>query len=284
MNEEFLTGALGWKGERGYSAYEIAVQNGYEGTEQDWLATLGTSSHFSEDKTIYTTSTSSTTSVSLPNSYTSSSIVEVYVNGQRLNSNEYEVDTTNRLIIFTNTITVSGTIIEVVITTMSTNNLPIVNTINSSSTNDTAPGTKATYDFVKGEEENYYSKTEIDTTLGNYYTKTQTDAKYFEKGNIVKISLSDVKLNPTGLGSIVVNYPTGCNRSNMNLISFKIKKHGGGTYDYTMFGTRRYLGETSSIGEPSLTITYQDNAMYVSGTAWWFSDVQQDIDLIFMKI
>lgn len=270
MNEEFLTGALGWKGERGYSAYEIAVQNGYEGTEQDWLATLGTSSHFSEDKTIYTTSTSSTTSVSLPNSYTSSSIVEVYVNGQRLNSNEYEVDTINRLIIFTNTITVSGTIIEVVITTMSTNNLPIVNTINSSSTNDTAPGTKTTYDFVKGEEE-------------NYYTKTQTDAKYFEKGNIVKISLSDVKLYPTGLGSIVVNYPTGCNRSNMNLISFKIKKHDGATFDYTMYGSRRSNSGTN-IPEPSLTIAYQDNAMYVSGTAWWFIDDQQDIDLIFMKI
>ena len=33
---------------------------------------------------------------------------------------------------------------------MSTNNLPIVDSINSSSTNDTAPGTKATYDFVNG--------------------------------------------------------------------------------------------------------------------------------------
>jgi len=34
-------GALGFKGERGYSAYEIAVQNGYEGTEQQWIEHFG---------------------------------------------------------------------------------------------------------------------------------------------------------------------------------------------------------------------------------------------------
>lgn len=32
-----LRGQLGYKGERGYSAYEIAVQNGYEGTEAEWV-------------------------------------------------------------------------------------------------------------------------------------------------------------------------------------------------------------------------------------------------------
>lgn len=31
-------GSLGFKGERGYSAYEIAVQHGYVGTEDEWLA------------------------------------------------------------------------------------------------------------------------------------------------------------------------------------------------------------------------------------------------------
>lgn len=31
-------GTLGFKGERGYSAYEIAVQHGYIGTEDEWLA------------------------------------------------------------------------------------------------------------------------------------------------------------------------------------------------------------------------------------------------------
>lgn len=31
-----LRGQLAYKGERGYSAYEIAVQNGYTGTEEEW--------------------------------------------------------------------------------------------------------------------------------------------------------------------------------------------------------------------------------------------------------
>lgn len=36
--EDILRGALCFKGSRGYSAYEIAVQNGYEGTEEQWVA------------------------------------------------------------------------------------------------------------------------------------------------------------------------------------------------------------------------------------------------------
>ena len=40
-------GVLGFKGERGYSAYEIAVKNGYQGTEQEWI------DHFGLDLTDY---------------------------------------------------------------------------------------------------------------------------------------------------------------------------------------------------------------------------------------
>ena len=39
--ENLLKATVGFKGESGDSAYEIAVKNGFEGTEQDWLATLG---------------------------------------------------------------------------------------------------------------------------------------------------------------------------------------------------------------------------------------------------
>ena len=39
--QETLDGELGYKGERGYSAYEIAVLHGYEGTEQDWIDHFG---------------------------------------------------------------------------------------------------------------------------------------------------------------------------------------------------------------------------------------------------
>lgn len=47
MDTKESKGALGFKGERGYSAYEIAVQNGYEGTEQQWI------DHFGLDLTGY---------------------------------------------------------------------------------------------------------------------------------------------------------------------------------------------------------------------------------------
>jgi hypothetical protein len=40
---EILRGVLGFKGEKGDSAYDIAVKNGFQGTEQDYLATLGAS-------------------------------------------------------------------------------------------------------------------------------------------------------------------------------------------------------------------------------------------------
>lgn len=45
-----LKGQLGWKGERGYSAYEIAVQNGYEGTEEEWAESFINSENY-YDKT-----------------------------------------------------------------------------------------------------------------------------------------------------------------------------------------------------------------------------------------
>jgi microcystin-dependent protein len=57
-----LKGTLGYKGERGYSAYETAVQNGFEGTIQEWLDTLGTlepnSVEFKSNKTTEVNDTS----------------------------------------------------------------------------------------------------------------------------------------------------------------------------------------------------------------------------------
>lgn len=37
IQQKKLIGNIGYKGERGYSAYEIAVQNGFIGTEEEWL-------------------------------------------------------------------------------------------------------------------------------------------------------------------------------------------------------------------------------------------------------
>ena len=41
VNEYEAEGRLGFKGETGLSAYELAVKHGYEGTEQDWIDHFG---------------------------------------------------------------------------------------------------------------------------------------------------------------------------------------------------------------------------------------------------
>lgn len=137
----YLEAQLGFKGERGYSAYEIAVQNGYEGTEQDWLATLGTSSHFSQDSTSYI-AVEGQTDFNLPTTYTSDSFVSVYVDGKKLSEDEYTI--ANNKVVLTNS-TTEGTKVEVVEVSMSTNNLPIVTTLSADSTNDTVPSALYVY-------------------------------------------------------------------------------------------------------------------------------------------
>lgn len=144
---EILKGKLGWKGERGYSAYEIAVQNGFEGTEQDWLATLGTSSHFDENYALYTITDTDIKQYNLPSTYVTGTFISAYLNGARLNQDEYSVDETNSKIIIEDGVSLSvDDKLEVVENFLATNNLPIVSTIDAQSTNDTAPGSKCVYD------------------------------------------------------------------------------------------------------------------------------------------
>lgn len=149
MESNILNGYIGFKGEQGLSAYDIAVANGFEGTEQDWLANLGTSSIFNQYKSIVTT-TGETTNIDAPKEYTNTAFIEIFENGLRLNKNQYSIATVNEKyqISFTPAIA-TGKILEIVTTQMTTNNLPIVDTIDESSTNSTAPGTKAVYDKLK---------------------------------------------------------------------------------------------------------------------------------------
>lgn len=45
IEQKKLIGNIGYKGERGYSAYEIAVQNGFVGTEEEWLEQIISSTY-----------------------------------------------------------------------------------------------------------------------------------------------------------------------------------------------------------------------------------------------
>lgn len=163
-----LKGNLGYKGERGYSAYEIAVQNGFVGTEQDWLATLGTSNHFTKNSVIYVTTKGNETTLDLPSDYTSNSFLDVYIEGEKLNANEYTIDTESKTITLTTPLEVAGTTVEIVTLTMATNSLPIVETISDSSTNNEASGAKAVYDHVKSQTEAL--KTELENNTNNLET------------------------------------------------------------------------------------------------------------------
>ena len=152
MNE--ARGILGFKGERGYSAYEIAVQNGFIGTEQDWLAQLGTSINFNQTKTMYTTE-SEESSHALPDGFTSNSFLDIYVNGKHLAPDKYSIS--DGMINYSPSLSASSTV-ELVVTTSSTNELPIVTTIDENSTDETVPSTKAVYQASKNLEDTKQDK------------------------------------------------------------------------------------------------------------------------------
>ena len=174
MESNILNGYIGFKGEQGLSAYDIAVANGFEGTEQDWLANLGTSSIFDQYKSIVTI-TGETTIIDAPKEYTNTAFIEIFENGLRLNKNQYSITTSvgdgKYQISFTPAIA-SGKTLEIVTTQMTTNNLPIVDTIDENSTNDTSPGTKAVYDKLKNVSDSISTmQTIIDTIypVGSLY-------------------------------------------------------------------------------------------------------------------
>ena len=147
MNE--ARGILGFKGERGYSAYEIAVQNGFIGTEEDWLATLGTTTHFAQTKTMYTTEAEESTHA-LPEDYTSNSFLDIYVDGKHLALDKYSISGGN--INYSPSLP-EDSVVELVVTTASTNNLPIVTTIDENSTDETAPSTKSVYNLANTKQD-----------------------------------------------------------------------------------------------------------------------------------
>lgn len=230
-----LKASLGFKGERGLSAYEIAKLNGFVGTEQDWLATLGTSSHFSEDKVLYTTTKANETSLDLPNEYTSNSFIDIYVEGNRLDSSKYSINTSTRKINLTNALPVVGTKVEIVCLTMSTNALEISETIHEGATNETSAGTKAVYDYVESRISDLEGKPaetiiDDDTTSTNKTYSSSKIVDMFSYANLdiaAKLNNDSINVLTGSAGSIGagetsivdIDYPTGFNKTNTVIIS-----------------------------------------------------------------
>ena len=213
-------GILGWRGKTGLSAYELALKNGFVGTEQDWLATLGTSSHFTEDKTLYTTKVQNEKTLDLPNAYTSNSFIDIYVEGNRLDSSMYSIDTSTRKINLTNALPVVGTKVEIVCLTMSTNTLEVSETIHEGSTNKIAAGTKAVYDFVKEEVPKIINDNTPSTN--NSYSSNKVDSLLSAKLDTSNIQVITGSVPSIGAGATNItdlNYPAGFDKNNTLIIA-----------------------------------------------------------------
>lgn len=216
-----LKASLGFKGEQGDSAYQIAVKNGFNGTEKQWLATLGTSSHFTQDKTLYVTTSTNEKVIDLPTSYLGSnfSAVDLYTNGIRLNSNAYTVNDTTKKITLTNAIEKIGTEVEIIITTLSTNNLPIVDAVTNSS-NENVPGTKAVYEYVKPVSDKADSnETKINSLKPRVTTLETSITAKFNSNNIETLTGSITDITAGGTVSKDITYPTGFTKANTIIIS-----------------------------------------------------------------
>lgn len=217
MANTLLKGALGFKGPRGYSAYEIAVKNGFVGSEEQWLASIGTVSSITENERVYITSEENESVFNLPEDYTSNSVLEVYLDGVRLTSDMYTINTSTKTITLNNPV-VAGTQVEMFVIEMTTSALPISNEINSASTNDTTAGSKAVYDFVNNLVATIYSS--IETKLNNDNIQVLT-------GSISSIAAEETK-------TVDIEYPTGFTKANTHILS-KLSSNNNVYYDVTDF-------------------------------------------------
>jgi hypothetical protein len=232
-------GILGWRGPKGLSAYDIALQNGFVGTEKEWLSTLGTSSHFTEDKTTYYTNDRNESILQLPDSYLNKdfSTLNLYINGMRILAQDYTINETARTITLSNPIVEIGTEVEMVVLTITTNDLPIMSTISAGSTNDTAPGTKAVYDFVTGEIKKVPSQIIDDTTASTskVYSGNKVNSLLNGKLDTSNIQTLTGTVSNIGAGATSITdieYPAGFTKDN-TLIIGKMVSSNNNYYDMT---------------------------------------------------
>lgn len=165
MEENVIKGYLAIKGEQGLSAYEVAVANGYTGTELEWVNSLGSANLFNQYKTKIET-TDSTSIFDLPSEYIEDSFLDIYVDGLHIPSNEYVVEQNeNKYQVHFNNPVDSNKVVELIVTILGSANFPISDVINANSTNDTATGSKAVYDKLLEIENNIPTLNNIVDTI-----------------------------------------------------------------------------------------------------------------------
>lgn len=213
MANNYLRGVLGFKGERGFSAYEIAVQNGFVGSEKQWLATIGTTNSFTGKEAIYTTQSDNESVFNLPSEYTSNSVVDVYLDGVRLTNTMYTINATERTITLKNPV-IKGTQVEIEVLTILTTEPNLSDEIDENSTNETTAGSKAVYDFVNEK------LGEVETQVN---TKMNTSDIVVLTGSAQNIAAGETKI-------VDLSYPSGFTKSNTIIIG-KMTSNNNVYYD-----------------------------------------------------
>ena len=213
MANNYLRGVLGFKGERGYSAYEIAVQNGFIGSEKQWLATIGTANNFTGNEEVYITAQDNENTFDLPTEYTSNSVVDVYLDGVRLSKTMYTINADTRKVVLNNPV-VKGTAVEIEVLTVMTSETSISDELNENSTNDTTAGSKAVYDFVNEKVE------EVENQVN---AKMNTSDVVVTTGSVQNIAANETKI-------VDLYYPSGFNKSNTHIIG-KMTSNNNVYYD-----------------------------------------------------
>lgn len=209
MNNNVLKGSLVYKGENGKSAYELAVQEGFEGTLQDWLGTYSdTMRMFNEYKEEYVT-TESTSTFLLPEEYINGAFVDIYVEGLHIPSDEYEieevtVDDTLRYQAVLDTAVATNKKVEISVLVMGhSSSLPITDTITSTSTNTTASGTKSVYDYIESKKSTSIGSASTDNTFPT--SKAVYEKCESIKGDIPSLSTVVDLIYPVGSIYMTVN-------------------------------------------------------------------------------
>lgn len=221
MANNYLRGVLGFKGERGYSAYDIAVQNGFVGSEKQWLATIGTTNSFTGKEAIYTTQSDNESVFNLPSEYTSNSVVDVYLDGVRLTNTMYTINATARTITLKNPV-IKGTQVEIEVLTIIATESNISDEIDENSTNETTAGSKAVYDFVNEKVATSENSTNSKITTG-LATKINTSDIVVLTGSVQNIAAGETKI-------VDLYYPSGFDKSNTHIIG-KMTSNNNVYYD-----------------------------------------------------
>lgn len=208
-----LKGTLGWKGERGYSAYEIAVQNGFIGSEKQWLASIGTANNFTGNESVYITTQDNEYIFDLPYEYTSNSVIEVYLDGVRLSNTMYTINTDTRKVVLNNPVTL-GTAVEIEVLTILVTESNISDEINSASTNETSAGSKAVYDYVENQVAgiNAFIIDNVEEIHTDLNTKTDKTDIQVLTGSISSIGAGETKTTD-------ISYPSGFTKENTHILS-----------------------------------------------------------------